>query len=894
LLLFGLLDMRHSLSSRRAGAALLLLGGLLAAVWTRAAGPEGKPSPPAPATIDFIAQIAPLLLKRCVTCHGGDKSKGGLRLDTAAHASKGGYSGAVIRPGHSDESRLIRLVTGAEGDDNRMPPKGEPLTAQEVGLLRAWIDQGAKWPDGAKIVVEKKPDRSDLYKTHWSFQPIRRPAVPEVKRKDWPINAIDRFILHRLETEGVEPAPPADRATLLRRVTLDLIGLPPTPEELAAFLKDDRPDAYERVVDRLLASSHYGEKWARPWLDLCHYADTDGYLTDTIRPVAWRYRQWLVDSLNHDLPYDQFTIEQLAGDLLPNATTDQRIAVGFLRNTLSNREGGADVEEFRVEQIVDRTMLTGSIWLGLTVGCARCHDHKYDPVSQKEFYQLYAFFDSADEINFDAPLPGEMDAERQKARQFIQTRRAALLAPLEKDIDELQRRWEKRLLEVARDPGKDYYWDRIYELLCLEWGGTEGEGQLEGKTILHLDPAKRTPDQKERLRDFFLRRFSSYVNPARYQELKLNELNVRLAVVDYEAKNARITRAPSMCETPIPRSVHLHLRGDFRTRGIEVHQGTPAFLPRLQEKGPLNRLTLARWLVAPENPLTSRVAVNRLWQEHFGRGLVLSSEDFGTQGTKPTHPELLDWLAAEFREKGWSQKAIHRLIVTSATYRQSSRHRPELQTRDPQNLWLARMSSLRLPGEQVRDTTLAASGLLNRTVGGPCVFPPQPDSVTKEGFNSFWTPSAGADRYRRGLYTFQIRLTPFAQNQTFDAPFPNRSCSRRERSNTPLQALTLLNDPVFVEAAQALAERLLTEKHKTAEERLERAYLLCLSRPPSPREKARLLEYMQTQRSILARDPKAVESIAPRHLPDVEPIEMAVWTGVSSVLLNLHEFITRD
>jgi hypothetical protein len=596
---------------------------------------------------------------------------------------------------------------------------------------------------------------ADANERHWAFQPIRRPPLPTVQHWDWPRNPIDCFIVNRLEKEGIQPAPDADRRTLIRRLSLDLIGLRPTPAEVEAFVADVRPDAYERLVGRLLASPHHGEKWARPWLDMCHYADTEGYLQDKPRPVAWRYRAWLVDALNRDLPFDQFTIEQLAGDVLPNPTTDQLLATGFLRNTLSNREGGADLEEYRVEQIVDRTMMLGTTWLGLTVGCARCHDHKFDPISQKEFFQLYAFFDSADEINIDAPLSGELEPYRAKKPEYDR-KRAELLKPLAKEIAELQARWEKRLLEAVAQPGKDYIWDRQWEVLGLIWGEDFGEGQLEGTQIVLLDLSRRTQVQKDRLLDYFLKH-GEVIDPKKFKELKLAELSKQLERL--AAELPKPTRAPTMRQAQVPRQTNIHIRGDFRSPGIKLDPATPSSLPR---SAGMDRLALAKWLVSEANPLTARVTANRFWQEFFGHGLVSTSGDFGQQGQKPSHPKLLDWLAREFRDRNWSMKSMHLLIVTSATYRQSSRVRPELLSRDPHNRLLARQESLRLSSEQIRDSALAVSGLLNRKLGGPSVFPPQPESVAKEAFDNHWTASQGRDRSRRGLYTFIQRTSPFA------------------------------------------------------------------------------------------------------------------------------------
>ncbi len=847
------------------------------------------------APVEFMTQVAPLLNQHCLRCHGPAKQESGLRLDNAAGALAGGDSGPVIVLAQSAESPLIERVGGTD-EDTVMPPEGERLTTEQVALLRAWIDEGAVWPDGVVIEVSGLMSAAE---THWAFQPVERPQVPEFQSRDRLRNAIDAFVVHRLEAEGLAPSPAADRATLIRRVTLDLIGLPPTPAEVGEFLNDDRPGAYERLVDRLLASPHYGERWARPWLDLCHYADSDGYLTDQLRPVAWRYRAWLVDALNRDLPFDQFTIEQLAGDLLPQATTDQKIATGFLRQTLSNREGGADLEEYRVAQTVDRTMLTGTAWLGLTVGCARCHSHKYDPVSQREFYQLYAFFDNADEINIDAPLPGELEPYL-NSRPTYERQRREILEPVAEEAEQLQREWEAKLLHAAAHPGEDHRWDRYWEVLGLIWGGQLGEGQLEGCEIVKLDWDKRTQDQKDRLLVYFLKH-GSPVDEAKFKDLKLSEISSKL--VKLESESPHPTRAPIVRTALNPRTTYVHMRGEFRDRGVTVEPGTPAFLPLLAtleaacsptDSAP-SRLDFARWLVAPKNQLTPRVTVNRMWQELFGRGLVATSGDFGTQGDEASHPQLLDWLAAELIARQWSVKAMHRLIVTSATYRQASFVLDELLGRDPNNVLLARQSSLRFSAEQVRDAALAVSGLLSPKLGGPSVRPPQPESVTMEGFGeNGWIASEGADRYRRGLYTFILRTSPFAQMVTFDGPSPSETCTRRERSDTPLQALTLLNDPVFFETAQALARRILREKAGNISDRIDYGFGLCTGRPPTSPERDRLVAYFHEQQQILRDDPQAAEALAAESMEGVAPAEAGAWVGLSTVLLNLHEFITRD
>ena len=875
-------------------AASVLLNPAVA--WPQESGADRASGlPPAAAVqVDFSRDIAPVFQANCVACHGPAQQMNGLRLDSPERALQGGYSGPVIKPGDSAASKLVLLVVGVPAPGHKeglvMPPAGERLSAGQVGLLRAWIDQGARWAEAPELAVAEAQERSPANSSHWAFIPPSRPELPDVQQSDWVRNPIDAFILRRLEAEGIQPSPEADRNTLVRRLSFDLTGLPPTPGEVAAFLADERPEAYEELVERLLDSPHYGEKWARHWLDLARYADSDGYETDQLRPNAWRYRHWLVETLNRDMPFNQFTIEQIAGDLLPGATLRQRVATGFQRNTLSNREGGADLEEFRTEQVVDRAATLGTVWLGLTVGCARCHDHKYDPVSQQEFYQLYAFFNSADELNIDAPLPGEMGPYLSTRAEY-ESKRRELLAPLETEIAELQAAWEKRLLETEANPGRDHLWDRAWEVLGLVWGGGLGEGQLEGQRIVNLDPSRRTKDQAGRLRDYFIK-YGSIIDKERYEELKLKELSGKLA--ELAKSYPKLTRAPTLVENPRGRRTYIHLRGNFRNHGIEVEPGAPAVLHPLRADPKPNRLTLARWIVADGNPLTARVTVNRAWQELFGRGIVFTSDDFGRQGEKPSHPELLDWLATEFVRQGWSLKKLHKLIVMSAAYRQSSKARPALAARDPGNVLLARQSRVRLPAEAVRDASLAVSGLLNTAVGGPAVRPPQPESVIMESFEVPWEVDEGPDRYRRGLYTFIQRTAPFAQSVTFDLPDPGQTCSRRDRSNTPLQSLTLLNDPVFFEAAQALAARVLTEQQGGLSERIDYAFRLCLAREPDSAERDRLAAYLRQQSGILDREPDNPEAMLPLEVEGVDRNQGAAWVALSSVLLNLDEFITRE
>lgn len=832
--------------------------------------------PPASAAADFARDIEPIFAKRCQACHGSAQQMSGLRLDSGENALKGGYSGPVILPGKSAESKLIHRVASAK-TGFAMPPAGEKLSKEEVGLLRAWIDAGAKWP------VREASSASASKNTHWSYQPVRRPETPQVRNRDWVRNPIDAFVLSRLEADGIEPSPEASKTTLARRLSLDLIGLPPEPEELKAFLADDSPEAYERLVDRLLDSPHYGEKWARHWLDLAHYADSDGYEKDLVRPWAWRYRHWVIDAINRDVPFDRFTVEQLAGDLLPNATGEQRVATGFLRNTLTNREAGVDRAEARFEQTVNRSNTVGTTWLGLTVGCAQCHNHKYDAISQKEFYQFFAFFDSIEEENIDAPLPGEIGPYL-RARPEYDRRRAEILNDY--NIPELQAHWETKMRAAIDNPGVNLEWD---------FAITSFKAMVDGAVKLMKTPqSSRTVRQQERLTNYFVQRSGPEYSKDKSVSACLKEASERIS--DLDAGFTPLTQAQTVVEDSAPVKTHIALGGDYRSPGIEVQPGALAVLPPLESSGQANRLDLARWLVSSENPLTPRVTANRAWQEFFGKGLVKTSGDFGTQGEKPSHPELLDWLASEFLAKGWSRKQLHRTIVLSATYRQSSKIRKELLSRDPENSLLARQSRLRLPAELVRDSALASGGLLNTAIGGESIRPPQPAGIAELGYaNSVkWEESEGPERYRRGLYIHFQRTTPYPQLMTFDAPDSNVSCTRRLRSNTPLQALNLLNDPVFLEAAQGLARRVLLEPAESISDRMDYAYELVLAREPRPSERERLGGYYDRQLGILQNDPESALKLMPLPPEGADPLEAAAWAGVGRVLMNLDEFITRE
>ncbi len=796
------------------------------------------------APVDYLRDVKPLLTRHCVQCHGAQKEESGLRLDTAEFARLGGASGSVVRRPRGGESLLEAVIAGTHADIPAMPYKRPLLTETEIATLRAWVAAGAPAPE------DETPGRWE----HWAFIAPRRTSPPDAPaaRANWPRAAIDRFILARLSAEGIAPAPEADRVTLLRRASLDLTGLPPTPSETAAFLADAAPGAYERAVERLLASPHFGERWARPWLDLARYADSNGYSIDAPRQI-WKYRDWVVSALNRDLPFDQFVVEQLAGDLLPNRTVDQRVATGFNRNTQINQEGGIDPEQFRVEAVLDRVNTYGAAFLGLTLSCAQCHDHKFDPISQRDYYRLYAFFNTSVDDGHGDRRPksvgmlhfkpdGTADEELETEMASVREQLTALFEQHGAEIEA----WRRGLTPETRDR------------------------KVSRGTRAALD----VPWEKLG----FNQRRSVYP-VARPDDAAFKRLNDRLSAL--QRRESQGTSTLVMEELPGGRPSHLFIKGDFTRPGDVVTPGTPVVLPPLRAEKP-DRLDLARWTVDPANPLTARVFVNRVWQQYFGRGLVETENDFGSQGTPPSHPELLDWLATELVARGWSQKALHRLIVTSATYRQSSRHRADLELADPVNRLLARQSRLRLDAELVRDASLAASGLLVPTLGGPPVFPPQPDGVMSLGqVKREWKPSTGPDRHRRGLYTHFWRATPHPALAVFDAADGFSACTRRLRSNTPLQALTLLNDQQFFEFAGGLADRVRREAPAAdLQARIEFAFRCCLARSPTAFETERLAALHRQQ-------------FAAAEGTDDER-DRAAWLAIARVLLNLDETITRE
>ena len=1059
---------------------VLAIACLLPLTWITARAQQA----PAAAQVDFARDIQPILQSQCYECHGPEKSRGRLRLDRRSAALDGGATGAAVIPGNSEGSLLIRRVLGLD-DEDRMPKDGDPLPDAQIAILRAWIDQGAPWPDGPGGAAEGVTARSEP--EHWAYRVPSRPALPEVKNTGWVRSPIDRFVLARLEKEGLAPSSQASLETLVRRASLDLIGLPPSPQEVDAVLADAARDghdaAYESLVDRLLASPHYGERWARPWLDLARYADSHGFEKDLPR-VMWKYRDWVIDALNRDMPFDRFTVEQIAGDMLPNATRDQMVASGFHRNAMTNEEGGIDPGEAHHEVLVDRVSTTATVWLGTTLGCAQCHNHKYDPFSQKDYYRMMAFFSSTDyevrklgdgtkftEASLDVPTP-----EQEAQRKILQAEIDTLTAKTETQtpaLDRAQRLWEVTargeaaarwrvvspdvldggevtltsrpdgsVLAGGASPGYAVYTIEGVSLLpritgiriealpdpSLPKGGpgrdTYGNFQLNGFEATALSPsearsrrarasgggapralinadktpasplafasiksddggasldtffpknpprdayaprgwridASREDERRPRQIVFTLERpivaaaggtrlrvslshqstavgqaigrfrlsVTSSAAPQRIVEIparlrpvldlapasrteqqrkdlaafhrtvaaSLKPTRDRLAALQRELRALAIPTALVMRERPAYTrpSAFIRRRGSFLDKSEQVYAGVPRVLHQLRDDQMPNRLGLAYWLVDEANPLTARVAVNRAWETLFGRGLVETSEDFGTQGAPPSHPELLDWLATEFVKQGWRMKSLHRSIVLSATYRQSSTAPPALVERDPYNRLLARGARFRMEAEMIRDHTLAASGLLTRAIGGPSVFPPQPDGIWDIPYSSEkWMPSTGGDRYRRGLYTFIRRSAAYPSLVTFDGTSREFCTVRRVRTNTPLQALTTLNDEAYFEAAQALGARILKEAQPA--DRGSYGFRVVTGRAPSSGELERITVSHGIQLERFRADPAgAARTFGTYRVEGVDAAEQAAWTLVANSLLNLDEALTR-
>jgi len=977
----------------------------------------------------FADKVRPILAERCYSCH------------SLVALLKGSESGKVITPGNSAGSHLVRRLLGEEFP--RMPYGGPSLTGAEMAIIRQWIDAGAPGPDSDKPLSLASAPRK-----HWAYSKPVRPALPSVKDSAWPRNPIDQFILARLEKERLRPSPEASRSTLLRRVYLDLIGLPPSPQELQAFLSDKSPDAYENVVDRLLASNHFGERWARPWLDLARYADSNGYEKDSER-TAWEYRDWVIRALNANMSFREFTIEQIAGDLLPHATRDQLIATGFNRNSMLNQEGGVDPEEYYWLSEVDRVNTTASVWLGTTLGCAQCHNHKFDPFTQKDYYRFLAFFNNevydakgkgwATEPEIELPT-ADQEAKSTQLRERLRDLKETLNTQTP-ELDRAQQVWETRMrgaeshwkpidpaslkssggadlkpmadhsilaggknpeadtytieartavaaisglrLEVLPDPslpkggpGRDPDGNFFLSNLNLEiasvdqpnawkkvvWRQAQSDESQSGYPVNSLLPPKegagrknvdvaliggwaiQADDSKPNLRrqavlvpdkpfgfpDGTLLRITLRHNmrhaarnlgrfrfsvtsdpdpkfitqiPARLRpalglpaEKRTDESGKEIAAA-YRAVSPILDPARKEMTSIEKQITKLNIitalvmkdrdaagrptafvreRGTFLNQGEQVSADVPGILNPLPKGELANRLAMARWLVSDDNPLTARVTVNHFWEALFGRGIVETSEDFGTQGDLPSHPELLDWLATEFMKDGWDVKKMLRLIVTSSAYRQTSRVTPDLEARDPYNRLYARGPRFRVEAEMVHDVALAASGLLSSKMYGPSVFPYQPDGIWDIPYsNDKWIESKGEDRYRRSVYTFIRRSAPYPSLTTYDAPSREFCTIRRVRTNTPLQALTSLNDPFFFDAARALGQRIAKEGGSTESSRVNFGFELAVSRDPSANEREKILSFYHQQLN---------EGVS----------EQMAWTMVANVLLNLDESITKE
>lgn len=820
--------------------------------------------------LDFNRDIRPILSENCFYCHGQDENKrqADLRLDQREPA----LARQAIAPNDPANSSLIQRILSDDPDEQMPPPKSNrKLTVEQKAILQRWVQEGAE------------------YSPHWAFVTPVRPAEPAVQRADWVRNPLDRFVLAKLEAEGLSPSPEADRATLIKRLSIDLIGLPPTPAEVDAFVSDADPQAYERLVERLLENPHYGERMALPWLDAARYADSNGFQQDG-DTWQWMWRDWVVRALNADLSFDQFTIWQLAGDLLPDATNDQKIASGFNRNHLLNGEGGAIPEEQRFVTLFDRMDTTATTWLALTMACAQCHDHKYDPITMRDYYSLMDAFNRLPETG---------------TPQFF-SKRIRVAAPfLELPTEEnKQRIAEMEAAIAAAEPEVNAAADTAFEGwrtgLFADGKPGEGKGLPEPlAAVLRKPEAERTDEEKQSIEPGLRKHFEEKVRSTLLGKIPA------LAKLDTLRKDLNAYRGdqlprPMIMSDEKPRETAILDRGEYLRPTEKVSFATPKFLPPLPDGAPLNRLGFAQWLVAPNHPLTARVQVNRMWQHYFGAGIVKTAEDFGVQSEYPIHGPLLDWLAVEFREHGWSMKHIHRLIVTSATYRQSSKVTPELKARDLENRLYARASRFRMPSLLLRDWALAASGLLNADLGGQPVYPYQPDDVweslaiTKE--RDFTYPlSTGKDLYRRSLYTFWRRTVGPAN--MFDASNRQTCRVRLAVTSTPLHALTTLNDATWVEAARVLAEQSL-KATADLDGRLTHAYRRVLCRPPSDRDMIRLQLAYQRQLSIFQTDQATAKAMlavgqSPRD-ESINPAEHAAFSALCLAMLNLDEALTRE
>ena len=833
-------------------------------------------------SIDFSRQILPILSDACFRCHGPDAGsrKAKLRLDQREGLFRTRDDVTVVAPGKPDASEMILRITSKE-EDEVMPPRdsNRQLKPTEIDLLRRWVASGAPWGQ------------------HWAFQPPQSPAPAKVASTNLAgrvRNPIDTFVFARLEREKLPPSPEAPRESLLRRLSLDLTGLPPTPAELEAFVADRGADAYERVVDRLLASPRYGERWAWEWLDLARYADTNGFQGDPERTM-WPWRDWVVSALNDNMPYDQFTIEQLAGDLLIEATNPQKLASGFHRNNMFNGEGGRIAEETRVENVFDRVETTATVWLGATFTCARCHDHKYDPYTQKDYYALYDVFNQMSETGGAAgggrsgQIPPVLDFSTDAERAAVKRAQAAVDA-ITKTVDAFE------LKKFPRPAGKPII-------------DSPDAQNLPGN--LPATHAKVAPKQRNLNGLLEALPYFRDTKPDPEYVVLLEKHIAALRARDDATSN--ITKVMIMDELPKPRETFILNKGNYESRtDVQVVGALPAVFagaraarPPIPENagGPpappsrINRLDLARWLVSPENPLAARVAVNRAWQAFFGVGLVKTAEDFGKQGEQPSHPELLDWLATEFVSRGWEVKAMHRLIVTSATYRQSSRVTPALQERDPENRLLARGPRYRLPSWMLRDQALAAAGLLVEKRGGASVKPYQPAGIWEEATfgKKAYDQDHGAKLYRRSLYVYWRRIV--GPTSFFDAGARQVCTVKATRTNTPLHALVTLNDTAFVEAARVLAQGVAVAADNDAE-RLDYAFHVVTLRRPTKPEKNLLLARLKKLRGQFAADPAAAAQLAavgeaPRPA-SLDPVEHAAWATLCSLIFNLDETLSKE
>lgn len=831
--------------------------------------------PPGP---DFNQAIRPILSENCYKCHGPDDAvrKGHLRFDVRNEALRPAKSGRIaIVPGVAEKSELIARITATD-PQNRMPPvsSGKKLTQGQIELLRHWVATGAK------------------YAEHWAYVKPNRPELPKVSDKAWIRNAVDNFILARLDRENLKPSAAADRYTLIRRVSLDLTGLPTTPEEADAFVNDTRPDAYERMVDDLLSRKSFGEHWARMWLDLARYADSAGYADDPPRNI-WAFRDYVIRSFNANKRFDQFTIEQIAGDLLPDPNDEDLVATAFHRNTMTNNEGGTDDEEFRNAAIVDRVNTTMAVWMGTSMACAQCHHHKYDPLSQKEYFQLFAILNNTEDADRSDEAPLQKLYSAAQKEQLARAR--SELSSLDKlfetptaELDAAQDRWERTF-------PWNVTWQRALGTCAYPLTQAEADAQHANPSdselkLLLLDSARRSETERATLGEWFRRNAYSEFQPHRDRYYALQQEIA--AVTPNTVPVMRELRGEKR------RATHVQLRGNFQALGEAVQEAVPAVFHPLPKDVPPDRLALARWLVDENNPLTARVIVNRFWEQIFGTGIVRTSEDFGSQGDLPTHPELLDWLATQFMASGWDVKALLKVLVTSSTYCQTSKVTADLLERDPDNLLLGRGPRFRLTAEEVRDQALCVSGLLSQKMYGPPVRPPQPSLGLTAAFGGSldWKTSDGADRYRRAVYVEWRRTNPYPSLQTFDAPNREVCALRRPRSNTPLQALVTLNDPVFVEAAQALGRRMALVRGTPAE-KVMYGFRLCLTRRPRERELKTLLDLYGKALAKLGEQPEQAEYMATEPIGPVPSDEdtptLAALSVVGNVLLNLDELLMK-